>query len=314
MNRLEQLPTITNQKLGGLSATPNMLANIKLAAAQHTKPQKSHAIWRQALAVCTALLLCAGIFAYTSSTLAPKDAPLVLDSKPAGEQTEYTPAERALLNLPPGSISLTTGGDVPSYHNIFAEAQGANFPMVLVNGAAYRLLTTPSSVGDHLLGGSLGEVTEYTLEPALSAGGIVSNAVSSGKDVYEVSGMRGAMVAAQVDGTLRAFQRVSFAGTAIIGGETLESTLCSASAVASMELSDVGVIGDSAMAQSLMQTLLSDAVYQSASTSSSGSQSLLIHLQNGLTLQLIVGNDTVNACGSWSCPEFFEAFQAALTQ
>ena len=34
--------------------------------------------------------------------------------------------------------------------------------------------------------------------------------------------------------------------------------------------------------------------------------------QNGLTLQLLTGDDSVSACGTWSCPDFFEAFAEAV--
>ena len=37
----------------------------------------------------------------------------------------------------------------------------------------------------------------------------------------------------------------------------------------------------------------------------------LIGLNNGLTLQLLAGEDTISACGTWSCPDFFEAFMEA---
>ena len=59
-----------------------------------------------------------------------------------------------------------------------------------------------------------------------------------------------------------------------------------------------------------MEKLLGGADYQS--TGMSGKGSLQIGLQNGLTLQLLVGEDTVSACGTWSCPDFFEAFHEAM--
>ena len=37
-----------------------------------------------------------------------------------------------------------------------------------------------------------------------------------------------------------------------------------------------------------------------------------ITLKNGVTVQLAVKNDKLAACGTWSCPEFFEEFEAAL--
>ena len=45
---------------------------------------------------------------------------------------------------------------------------------------------------------------------------------------------------------------------------------------------------------------------------SSSKQSLLIALDNGLTLQMNVSGEVLYGCGGWSCPEFFEAFQEAL--
>ena len=168
-------------------------------------------------------------------------------------------------------------------------------------------------MSDSLLGESLGEVTEYTLEPALSTGGgIVSNIVSAGETVYAIQGMQGAMAAAYVKGNLRVFQRVGYASTAILGDETLEDTLAAASHITAMELTGAGVIDDPAVAQTLMQTLLTDAVYESASASTGDTRSLLIALDNGLLMQLMVGQDTVSACGTWSCPEFFEAYDQAI--
>ena len=51
---------------------------------------------------------------------------------------------------------------------------------------------------------------------------------------------------------------------------------------------------------------------QKSSGTVSAKQSLLIQLDSGLTLQLAVKNDKLSACGTWSCPEFLEAFEAAL--
>ena len=72
----------------------------------------------------------------------------------------------------------------------------------------------------------------------------------------------------------------------------------------------MGRVDDPAAVRSLMETLLSCADYES--TSLSGSDSTQLGLSNGLTLQLLVGEDTVSACGTWSCPDFFEAYQEAV--
>ena len=41
-------------------------------------------------------------------------------------------------------------------------------------------------------------------------------------------------------------------------------------------------------------------------------QSLLIQLSNGIVLQMAVNGERLIACGTWACPEFFEAFQEAM--
>ena len=182
--------------------------------------------------------------------------------------------------------------------------------LITLNGATYRLLVSPSAISSSLLGEELGSVTEFNIEPALGSGGVVSNVVSRGEKVYAVSGMNGALAAANVEGSLRVFQRVSYAGTAVIGRETLEDTLCSAEDVKWIEVSSLGRVSDSAKAQQLMETLLEYADY--TGTAMSGSGSMQIGLKNGLTLQLLTGEDSVSACGSWSCPDFFEEFAEAV--
>ena len=42
------------------------------------------------------------------------------------------------------------------------------------------------------------------------------------------------------------------------------------------------------------------------------SRSLLIQLDSGIVLQMAVNGERLIACGTWACPEFFEAFQEAM--
>ena len=314
MNKIKNLNEIVGRQLGGLQATDKMLLNIQRKAAQAN--EKPVMRLRPVLAVCMAALLCIGGVSWLWAggiPGQPAPSPSVLDSRPAGSESQpegANGAENAALSL--GRVSIGQVVDKPAYHSIFVEAQGSNFPVVLIDREAYRMLKTPAEVHQSLLAETLGQVTEYTLEPALSNGGVVSNAIRLGENVYVVEGMRGAMVAANVNGAMRAFQRVSFAGSAVIGNESLVDTLSSVGRVTSLELSDVGTIRDAAVAQSLMRILLEAASYQSASVSPVGSQSLIIGLDSGLALQMMVSGDSVSACGTWSCPEFFEAFAQAL--
>ena len=129
-------------------------------------------------------------------------------------------------------------------------------------------------------------------------------------DLYAVSGMQGAVVAARVNGEMRAFQRVSFGDHALIGSENLSSTL-RANRVVALELTGVGTINNAETARYLMGVLFDNASFL-RSGSSETNTSLLIQLENGLTLQMAVNGERIMACGTWACPEFIEAFQEAL--
>lgn len=319
MTSLEKLPQIANEMLGGLNAGQDLKHRIlnqaygrAAAAAGRHAPRIR---WAPALAGFSALALAVtlGIYALGPAVRPPLQAQPndQFSSKTAGQAT---PQVRALLDLPPGSIQLTSSDAAPSYRSIWAPQNGGNFPLVGVNGKFYRMLRNPTSVSAGLLGDSLGEVTEYTDEPSLSGTDqLVSNVVSQGETVYAVSGMNGAMVAAAVDGETRVFQRVTYAGNGAMKGESLADTLKISGRVVAMELSGVGTITDADTAAQLAATLLENAAYKNGGASS-GKQSLLIQLDNGLTVQMVVKNGVLSACGGWTCPEFFEAFDTAVAE
>lgn len=316
MTALERLPEIVEQRLGGLTANAHLLGKIKLAAAESPKRRVR---WQPLIAGTMAIALCIFTGVWVIPTLSDH---LLTDREPSA----HVMGSHAAGGVPGEGVSLWVramessgvrvhGADEasPAYRNLFAPERSGNFPLVLVDGAAYRMLISPLNMKDTLLGSSLGEVTEYTLEPALSTGGgIVSNIVSAGESLYAVKGLEGAMIAAYVKGGLRAFQRVSYAGASILGKETLADTLASADRITAMELTDAGIVDDPATAQRLMQVLLDNATYESAAVGTSDTRSLLIALDNGLLMQLMVGDDTLSACGTWSCPEFFEAYEREM--
>ena len=184
--------------------------------------------------------------------------------------------------------------------------------MISVSGRYYRMLNKPASADSALLGKALGQVDEYSEEPALAAaGGIMSNVAAEGTQVHAVSGMEGTLVAADVEGSLRVFQRVSFNGKALKGQEKLEDTLKLKGHIRSMTLSGTGTVSDAGACEQLFGTLLAAASYE-GSGSLTGRQTLHIELDNGLTVQLMIRDDKLAACGVWSCPEFMEAFAAAV--
>lgn len=305
LHQLEQLSQTADRSLSGLEADRHLMLRIERAAAQPPQPRKRK-VWAPALACAMALVVCVAV---TVPMLRQPRQNSLITSQAAGNGVAGS--ERALLNMSEDSVSIGQNGAAPAYRSIWEEGSGT-FPLIGAQGRYYRMLTTPGAVSDSLLGTSLGTVAEFTTEPSLSGGDVLlSNAAAFGTEVYEISGMGGTLVAAEVNGSMRLFQRVSFNGNALRGSETLDDTLQISGHIASMELSDVGVITDAATCEGLMSTLLDCATYESSGTVS-GRQSLLIGLDNGLTVQLAVRDDNLSACGTWSCPEFFEAFEAAM--
>lgn len=309
MKRLDNLSQIASRQLGGLEATPTLLAKIKLEAADQKRPRTMQAILRPALAVCTALVLVAGaVMTITPEKLTgigPASIPNVLDSHSAGNPAMPTAEPRSLSAAPRGVISMSAG--IPAADGtLFVQGENTAFPLITLNGATYRMLETPDAVSPSLLGDELGTVMEFNIEPALGTSSVISNAAACGEPVYAIGTQKGALVAAHVNGALRAFQRVSYAGTAIIGTETLADTLCVPEEAEWIFVEGMGRVDDPAAVQELMTLLFDLADYQS--TAFASGTSMQIGLKNGLTLQLMVGEDTISACGIWSCPDFFEAF------
>lgn len=324
MKRLEKLPEITDEMLGGLQATQALKNDIlrDAEAASQGKPVRRNTPWvktaprpGQALRVVGALacvlLLAAGVLAGAPALLGRPvsgNEPLI-DTQAAGEPAPLTGGQSIALDMPRGSIVISQRSK-PTYRGVWEAAEGANFPLLCVEGRWYRMMSSPAALGSDLTGDPLGTVTAYTTEPALAQGGIISNVVPQGETVYDVRGMTRAAVAANVNGSLRVFQRVSYGASALKDRETLADTL-GTSPVVALELTNVGTVTDPAKARALFDLLLKNAQLERA-VSSETAQSLLIGLQNGLVLQMSVRDENLMACGAWSCPEFFEAFEAEI--
>lgn len=306
MKRLEQLPEITEKALGGLTAGQHLKLRIEKAAVTPAPQRRRVSAWVPALSFALVLAIALGV---GLPVLNSQPEQGLINTTAAG--TNGVGNEIGLLDLD-NDVKIRQSSETPGYRSIWASGDNGNFPLIGVEGKYYRMMTSPDSVSSKLLGSSLGTVAEFTTEPSLSGTDVVlSNKVAQGSEVYAISGMGDTLVAAEVNGVYRVFQRVGFNGSALRGSEDLADTLQISGRIQSMELSNVGVITDSSTCESLFSTLTDCASYES-SGSVSGKQSLLITLNNGLTVQLAVKNDKLSACGTWSCPEFFEEFEAAL--
>lgn len=304
--KLDQLPQVAEETLGGLKADASLYMNIRQRAQAPARKPAFPMRRAVALACSLVLVITLGVIGIGGLPGDEKALPKIMT------QAAGTLPEGAVLrawDLPRGSISLGQPGSVPEYQGVWARASGGNFPLIRVNGAFYRLLSNPTSIDSSMLGGSLGSVEVFTDEPALdSTAQTLSNVVPAGTQVSQISGMQGTAVAAQLDGKTRVFQRVSFSGSALLGGEGLSSTL--QGSVVGLQLSGVGTVTDPGQVSSLMNMLLGESSYQSSSTRSTD-QALLIQYSNGIVLQMSVKDNSLIACGTWSNPGFIEAFAQA---
>ena len=307
--RLRQLPEIVDQTLSSVTAGEALKRRIERASMNpEPTPVRRPAYRALVPALSLALVLIVGAAVVPPALNRSGNDPVIY-SRAAGNPTAPV-TDGQLTALGNGRVTISDG-TIPEYRSLW-EGSSGTFPLIGVKGSYYRLMTSPDSVDSSLLGESLGAVSEFTTEPSLSGTDVIlSNAATLGTEIYAVKGMGGTLVAAQVGGATRLFQRVSFNGSALQGSEKLADTLQIAGHIVAMELSDVGVITDASACEALFKTLTSNASYDS-SGSVTARQSLLIELDNGLTVQLAVRNDKLAACGTWSCPEFFEAFENAV--
>ena len=315
MKRLEQLPDIVDATLDGLKADEAMKQRIlRSARDREARPvRRGLSPVRVAACACACVLAVgAGLWIGLRPQKTVQEAAPSVYSMTAGETSDPEDAgqESAASLEAKGAISVGSKS-ASSGKSLWATGKNA-FPMIGIEGRYYRLLTEPTGISSSLLGKTVGTVAEYTIEPALASQDIImSNIVPSGTAVRAVGSMGSALVAAEVDGVLRVFQRVSFNGSALRGSEKLADTLQAAGHITSMSLSGVGTVEGKSACDALYSALVSGAAYESSGSLSSGS-TLQIALDNGITLQLMVKGDRVAACGVWSCPGFTEAFEAAV--
>ena len=310
-NVVERLPAVTSEMLGGLSSTPALRHRILVRAERLSNAKQPVSVETPARAkrpVLSRLTPAIGMMAVL--------ALMIGLGVNYGRQNVLAPVDPLTAQTDLGSFMAggdgTYSGTVPEFRSLYV-GEGANPPVIGVNGRFYQMLSIP--VSDTALGDPIAEIQSFTDEPSLaSTVGVVSNVAQAGAQVYSVSGISSKTACiAEVDGKLRLFQRIGYASESIVGGEQFEDTLDVNGKVTALELSSVGIITDENDANELIYMLSEFASYQGSDLSGS-SQALTIYLRNGLSLQLMVQDDILSGCGSWSCPEFFESFEAFLNK
>lgn len=319
--RVDQLRHTADRALAGLNADDTLKYRILHAAKE--KPASRFNVRRALVPVMSlALVLVLGITLLPGRDVISLDAAMLqtnrstrklISSHSAGEAADMEEnADYGVMMVADSGLEGATvkSAQAPAFRSIWAK-EGTPFAMVAVDGRYYRMLTTPGSVKNSLLGAGVGEIGERVEDASVSGSGCYSNVCEAGSTVYGIKGMSGTLVACEVNGTMRVFQRVSMNGSAVLGGERLADTLQLKGHVSSLALSGVGTVTDTAEAERLFGILCANASMDSAGSLKSD-QALTITLDNGLSVQLTVKNDRLGACGTWSCPDFFAAFDAAM--
>lgn len=300
---VDRLPEIAGEMLSGLRADASLRHRVLVraerrahAVAPHTAPTRVMRRLTPAMGMALAIVLMFGIGLYFGANPA-----LPIENLDNGFNTY--------------AAGSTASGGVPQYRALFA-GEGANPPLIGIHGRYYRMLASPVPVASALVSSAIAQVDTFTEEPSLSTTiGVYSNVVQTGAQVYALGDLSTkTAVVAEVDGSLRLFQRVGYAANALRGEETFEETLDVLDKVAVLELSGVGVVSDENAVGELVYMLLSDefAMQHEPLDLDACTQALTVYLKNGLSLQLGVSGDVLVGCGAWVCPDFFSAFEASV--
>lgn len=324
LKRPEQLPEAIEKALGGLRADARLKSRIEFALlakdnkSEHVKSRvRGGFVPRRvvpvAAAFAVAVFAVAGVISYRHYN--GGDAGVIANI--AAGETEEAPAveeatERPIESLPSNVASVNDAIKQVSYRSIWAPAAKSNFPIIGVNGRYYRELTSPSALPGSVGVEKVGTVTKYAEEPFISDNApVVSNTVPVGTDIYEVNGMGGTFIAADTGSGRRVYQRVSINNSGAVNGEKLADTAQIAGHIKKVSLSNVGVIEDAAKAEEFFRGVAADAIFND-NGELTGGQSMIFTLDNGLSLQFVVKENKMHACGTWSVPDLQERFKNAM--
>lgn len=309
-NKLNHLAPVADEMLAGLQADEAMrLRIVRAARAQKQPGKKNMKRFAPAAAFALAALVCVGV---ATTQLEGRMPAATVEPVRIGEIAAGDPVvsnARTIADLGDGaSVRMARSGG----GSLFAEG-GAEIPVVTVEGNVYRMLASPQDIGSGLLK-KMGSVSVTTQQPSLASDAELrkglSNVAQENAAIYAVNGIAtSTAVAAEVNGQVRLFQRVSYAGRGP-AGSTFADTFNVAGKVKSIALDGMGEVSGSA-ANDVVNVLCAKATLKSAD-GGSARQYLTVTLDNGLKLQLGVSGDTLIGCGAWSCPEFFEAFEKAV--
>ena len=150
IKELERLAPTADEMLSGLHADETMKRRILSAAREEKKRPVSMPRLVPALCCAALAVACIGMFAprlsQTAVSAAASPAPVSIDTIAAGDEQAASMTRMADVS---GTARVRAAGG--SSDSLFASTSG-DIPLVAVNGAVYRMLSTPTNVESSLLG------------------------------------------------------------------------------------------------------------------------------------------------------------------
>ena len=170
---LTGLGPIADEMLAGLHTDPGMRGRI-LAAARQAQAPKRRVMRGLAPALCCAALAIACVGAWNMQRT-DEPATARIDTIAAGDGTVAIASQTQVADLGDGA---KVSAAVPKNTSLFATAEN-DIPLVTVNGAVYRMLTTPESLSSSLRGDEVGQIAEACAEPSLATAEQLSAGLSN---------------------------------------------------------------------------------------------------------------------------------------
>lgn len=321
VKRPEELKTVSDEVLAGLSATEDLKKKILYRAANQLlekedgkKQTKKNANWLKAvpaLCCCLALIVCGAVLIPkigANNRTAGTDFPEIKDiaagnyvvstEMPIIASTKVNTGSRKIISeAGDGFFMNRVPGDQTSGQN--------SLQAISLDGRIYRLTSFQYDtdmpglipVGEIKYSADYQELLRNDKETG-------STFLQPGTVLYTVDGMNGAFVIAEYNGALIAFQRVSLENRGVLHGEQLTDLIPSFDHVISIGI-DGKTVTDPEVIAEIGRILKEYSVLEDNGAVSSGNK-MLLELDNGMICQLILDGERICGCGTWTCVEFFE--------
>lgn len=315
----EELKQVTESVLANLTATEEMRSKIVYAAAQqkigHAKDKKASGLLRfvPTVCCCLALLVCVSVLIPKANNVIDQQSllPAITDMPAGNINPENDNHSRSGTELSSEGRKVVAGigeqgifCDTVPGQNVKTDFDASEPQIVVLDGCIYRLIDHLFSPEQLKLSSTAGILSVRDSFSSLSEGNISgSTFLNADTEVYFVDGMNHAFVAAEYQGNMCVFQRVSLNHHGLLNNESIESILPDASHVISLEIPEKGSITDSDIIHQLISILSENAIPESNDSLNSG-EFMILNLDNGLQYQFTLNQQRVSFCGTWLCPEF----------